>query len=101
MMDDYGFIGIDEGLIKKEKAKARDLRKSRWWQNRIAEGICYYCKRQFPPAELTMDHLQPLSRGGKSSKGNLVPACKECNNKKRQMLPLEWQEYLDVFKDEK
>ncbi|OKY74199.1 MAG: HNH endonuclease [Desulfobulbaceae bacterium DB1] len=101
MMDDYGFIGIDEGLIKKEKAKARDLRKSRWWQNRIAEGICYYCKRKFPPAELTMDHLQPLSRGGKSSKGNLVPACKECNNKKRQMLPLEWQEYLDVFKDEK
>jgi 5-methylcytosine-specific restriction endonuclease McrA len=36
-----------------------------------------------------------LSRGGKSGKGNLVPACKECNTRKKTMLPLEWQEYLD------
>ncbi len=41
-----------------------------------------------------MDHLVPLGRGGKSVKGNLVPACKDCNNKKKTMLPLEWDEYM-------
>jgi 5-methylcytosine-specific restriction endonuclease McrA len=44
--------------------------------------------------KLTMDHLVPLSRGGKSKKGNLVPACKECNSKKKYLLPIEWEEYL-------
>jgi len=37
-----------------------------------------------------MDHLVPLSRGGRSVKGNLVPACKDCNTKKKQSLAFEW-----------
>jgi 5-methylcytosine-specific restriction endonuclease McrA len=37
-----------------------------------------------------MDHLVPLSRGGRSIKGNLVPACKACNAKKKYRLP--WEE---------
>jgi 5-methylcytosine-specific restriction endonuclease McrA len=41
-----------------------------------------------------MDHIVPLIRGGKSLKSNIVPACKECNNKKKHMLPIEWEEYL-------
>jgi 5-methylcytosine-specific restriction protein A len=41
-----------------------------------------------------MDHIVPLIRGGKSTKGNLAPACKDCNNKKRYLLPIEWDEYL-------
>jgi 5-methylcytosine-specific restriction endonuclease McrA len=41
-----------------------------------------------------MDHLVPIIRGGKSVRGNVAPACKECNNKKKHMLPLEWEEYL-------
>ena len=45
--------------------------------------------------ELTMDHLVPLSRGGRSTKDNLVPSCKSCNNKKKTMLPVEWDEYLN------
>jgi 5-methylcytosine-specific restriction protein A len=42
-----------------------------------------------------MDHLIPLIRGGKSVKSNIVPACKDCNHKKRYMLPLEWEQYLN------
>lgn len=91
----FGYGLVDEAAIKREKAKARDLRKSRWWQNKLARGECYYCGRNFSPKELTMDHLVPLARGGKSSKGNLVTACKECNNKKKSMLPLEWEEYME------
>ncbi|MBU4263236.1 MAG: HNH endonuclease [Proteobacteria bacterium] len=92
--EDYGFTGVDEQVIKKEKAKARDLRRTSWWKNKIAAGICYYCGRKFPLKELTMDHLIPLARGGTSSKGNIVAACKECNTRKKTLLPLEWEEYM-------
>jgi 5-methylcytosine-specific restriction endonuclease McrA len=88
-------VELSEQEIKREKEKARELRKSRWWQNRIAQGLCHYCGLKFPASELTMDHLVPVSRGGKSSRGNVVPACKECNNKKKYLLPIEWEEYLE------
>ena len=54
----------------------------------------------FPPSELTMDHLVPIIRGGRSTQGNVVPACKECNSKKGYLLPLEWEEYLNSVKEE-
>jgi 5-methylcytosine-specific restriction endonuclease McrA len=39
-------------------------------------------------------------RGGKSTRGNVVPACKECNNRKKYLLPVEWEEYLETLKSE-
>jgi 5-methylcytosine-specific restriction endonuclease McrA len=85
---------VSQEEIKREKDKARRLRQSQWWLRKIQKGICHYCQRPVGRNQLTMDHLVPLSRGGKSKKGNLVPACKECNNKKRSFLPVEWDEYL-------
>ncbi|MBN2089600.1 HNH endonuclease, partial [candidate division KSB1 bacterium] len=73
----------------KEKAKAKALRKTQWWRNRIAKGICYYCNQSFPPDQLTMDHIVPISRGGRSNKGNIVACCKECNNKKHYLTPVD------------
>lgn len=99
-MSDYFIPEADEEQIKKEKAKARELRDTQWWKKKRASGLCHYCGGKFPPSELTMDHLVPLIRGGKSAKGNLVPACKECNNKKKHMLPIEWQEYIDKLRAE-
>lgn len=89
---------IDEQEIQKERNKARMLRQTQWWKRKRAKGICYYCNRRFSPKELTMDHLIPLSRGGKSNKGNLVPCCKECNTKKHSLLPMEWEEYMEKIK---
>ena len=80
--------------IKQERQKARELRQSQWWKRQLARGRCYYCGKSFPPSELTMDHVVPLARGGKSKKGNVVTACRDCNNKKKYMLPVEWEEYL-------
>ena len=77
-----------------EKEKAKALRKSQWWQRRIAKGECHYCGRQVSPKELTMDHIVPVIRGGKSTRGNVAPACKDCNNRKKYLLPIEWEEYL-------
>ena len=89
------FAGVDDDAVRREKAKARELRKGRWWQSKISEGRCYYCGLQTSPAQLTMDHVVPLVRGGLSTKNNLVACCKECNTKKKTMLPLEWQDYME------
>ena len=85
---------IDDVFLSRERQKARELRGSQWWKRQLARGQCYYCGRSFSPKALTMDHIVPLIRGGKSTKGNVVPACKSCNNKKKHMLPIEWEEYL-------
>lgn len=85
---------LDAADIKKERRKARQLRGSQWWKRRLAKGVCHYCNRRTPPKALTMDHIVPIARGGRSVKSNVVPACKECNNAKKQLLPMEWEEYL-------
>ena len=92
-MEPFAF-DLDEADIKRQRHKARQLRDSQWWKRCLAKGVCHYCKSPTPPKKLTMDHIVPVSRGGKSTKGNVVPACKECNNKKKQLLPMEWDEYL-------
>ena len=96
MSNEYFSIdNIDEALIRVERSKARKLRQSRWWQQKTSAGTCWYCGLQVGFKNLTMDHVIPLSRGGRSTKDNLVPCCKECNNKKKSSLPVEWDEYMD------
>lgn len=92
-------INKDKQHITREKTKARELRKSQWWKNEIAKGICHYCGKKFKSNELTMDHVIPLARGGKSSKGNIVPCCKECNNKKKYMTPVDM--VIKIMENEK
>lgn len=48
---------------------------------------CQYCGRT--GVELTLDHVIPKSRGGKTTWENLVTACKECNTKKGNRTPEE------------
>ena len=31
--------------IKKEKEKAKQLRKTNWWQAELAKGICHFCRK--------------------------------------------------------
>ena len=69
--------------VKREREKARELRKTDWWKSKIASGICHYCKKNVGSENLTLDHVVPVSRGGKSNKGNCVPSCHECNASKK------------------
>ncbi len=98
---DYFISTVTEQENRKERQKARDLRKTQWWKRKCAERKCYYCEREVLPQELFMDHIVPVIRGGKSAKNNIVPACKECNNKKKHSLPMEWEGYLKRLKKEK
>lgn len=79
----------DPGRVRRERDKARRLRKSRWWQAQLNHGRCYYCQIKVPPSDLTMDHLVPIARGGSSTRGNIVPACRACNQTKRLETPSE------------
>ena len=87
--DDWIDIQKDDAHVARERARARDLRKSDWWRAQLARGICHYCGKKFPPEELTMDHIVPVVRGGKSVRGNVVPCCKTCNNEKKYLTPAE------------
>ena len=88
------FAFTDEDLLKKERDATRKLRSSQWWKRKRSSGICHYCQKTFLPKELTMDHIIPLARGGKTQKFNVVPCCKSCNTRKKQLLPWEWEEYM-------
>lgn len=43
---------------------------------------CFYCRRLFSYAELTLDHLVPRVRGGRDTPDNLLLACEPCNVRK-------------------
>jgi len=83
-------VEVTESAIRRERQKARELRQSQWWKRKRANGVCHHCGGNFAPRELTMDHLVPVVRGGKSTKGNLVPSCKPCNAARRHNLPFEY-----------
>ena len=86
---------VSDEDLRRERARARELRQTAWWKRRVADGLCYYCRRRVGAKALTMDHIVPLGRGGTSVRGNVAAACKDCNTRKKSLLPVEWQEYLD------
>ena len=43
---------------------------------------CQYCNTPYTKANLTLDHVLPLSKGGKTSWTNIVAACRPCNGRK-------------------
>ena len=90
MPGDEFVVSVTEEEVRRERAKAREVRASQWWKRRISRGVCHYCEKQVGARALTMDHVVPVIRGGRSNKGNLVPACKECNDAKKHQLAFEW-----------
>jgi 5-methylcytosine-specific restriction endonuclease McrA len=50
---------------------------------------CQFCGTQPGPSELTIDHVFPKSRGGKSTWENCVLACIDCNKTKANRTPEE------------
>jgi len=50
---------------------------------------CQYCGKKFPTSELSIDHVLPTSRGGKTTWDNVVCACVRCNVRKGGRTPKE------------
>lgn len=50
---------------------------------------CQYCGKKGTTFDLTLDHILPRSRGGRTVAENLCAACQECNNRKSDRTPEE------------
>ena len=50
---------------------------------------CQYCGATPPRKHLTVDHILPRSRGGKSTWENVTTACEKCNGRKGSRTPAE------------
>jgi 5-methylcytosine-specific restriction endonuclease McrA len=53
---------------------------------------CAYCGKE--DQRLTIDHIIPKSKGGKSTFENCVASCKPCNNRKNNRTPSEANMFL-------
>jgi len=49
--------------------------------------LCLYCGETFPERELSRDHVTPVTQGGLDIWGNVVTACRRCNNHKAGQTP--------------
>lgn len=59
----------------------------------IRDGMeCVYCGTK--TSRLTIDHVIPASRGGKTDFDNCVAACRPCNNRKGRRTPSEAKMFL-------
>lgn len=43
---------------------------------------CHYCVKQLTRFSATLDHIQPVSKGGDNSFNNLVTSCLHCNSRR-------------------
>ncbi len=59
----------------------------------MQDGICFYCKRETPAHEWTLDHKYPRSFGGGDNLNNLAGCCDECNTNKGHLTV---EEFLDT-----
>lgn len=48
---------------------------------------CAYCGAE---TKLTVEHVVPVSKGGRTNKSNVIPACRSCNSSKQDKDMIEW-----------
>ena len=55
---------------------------------------CQYCKE---PAELTREHVIPISKGGCNHAHNIIHVCESCNHKRGNMPMYQWIQLNDKY----
>ncbi len=53
--------------------------------------VCAYCGAHCSESDLTVEHIVPVSRGGRHEWTNVVTACRSCNTRKGNRRPEEAQ----------
>lgn len=76
--------------------RSKSLRR-RWQRNHLINQYgseCYLCKEPFNSAkDITFDHWEPLSKGGKDDLENYRLAHLKCNQLKRDLTPQQFMEF--------
>lgn len=54
------------------------------------EWKCFYCDKTFTVKTRTLDHIIPLSKGGRHHISNLIPCCRSCNRFKNARIYPIW-----------
>ena len=82
------------------KGNGSGITAEEWMRIKITQmNRCHYCGAK---AELTMDHVHPLSKGGEHSPENIVGACGPCNFSKGNQTLANWliaQDAINVKMD--
>lgn len=80
--------------VNKRRAKIgkfADLTKHEWFNLMVQyEWRCFYCSRVLTDKTRTVDHIIPISRGGRHHMANLIPCCRDCNRKKNARIYPVW-----------
>lgn len=76
----YNNRDVWDALCRVERAKVSN--KMRFSIYARDNYRCQICHRKFSPDELEIDHIYPVSKGGKSTYDNLQSLCKRCNKLK-------------------
>lgn len=69
-------------MLKQMLRRQRKPRFSRYNVYLRDKFTCQFCLNQFTSPQLTLDHVLPLSKGGKTNWENIVTACHDCNSAK-------------------
>lgn len=66
------------------------------------KASCAYCGRPCSrKTKLTKDHIVAVSKGGKTTRHNIAPACKRCNSSKGDKELVEWYSKQKCFSHER
>jgi len=77
---------------RKRRARMYNAEHTPWSRQQVWEqtkGVCYLCLSALD-GSWHVDHVVPISRGGRDSLDNLLPACASCNASKKDNLLEEW-----------
>lgn len=85
----FGLSMIDRAVKESfaSRCRAADLASLRDYFAGDGSLTCFYCGA---PGPSRWDHLHPVSRGGDTVPGNLVPACGRCDDSKQARTVEEW-----------
>lgn len=66
------------------------------------QGCCAYCgKQQSRRNRLTKDHVVPVSKGGLTTRNNVIPGCISCNSSKSDRDMMEWYTAHESYDEER
>ena len=95
-------------FVSKEKCRTGDIPElslEDWKQCMLHfRGSCAYCgapEGRSAASKLDRDHLVPISKGGKTTRSNIIPACKKCNRGRGNRDWKDWYEKQEFYSSDR